>query len=416
MGHISIWGLRGRKGRDRIVVRDHTHHHGVVERDSAVKQFYLPTRVITGLGCFSEVAPTARALGRSALLVCGHAAMLRSGVLQRGLGDLDRAGVRTVVYNVAQGEPTLATVQAALELARRERVEIVIGIGGGSVVDVAKAAAVLYTQTGTLQDYHRGRPLSKSGLPCIAVPTTAGTGTEVTGNAVLTDPERGVKESLRGLQLFPSAAVVDPELTLSLPPAVTASSGADALCQAIESFVAVAAEPPTDALAGQAICWIGRSLVRACADGSDIAARCDMLYGSLLAGMALANTRLGGVHGMAHPLGFKYHLPHGVICGLLLPYVMEYSLASAPEKYGEVARHLGIETRGVSPPAASLQAVDAIQAMLRRIGIPEHLADLGVKAADLSEIIEKSLPSSNLKNNPRPLGAEDLRVILERAL
>jgi alcohol dehydrogenase class IV len=387
-----------------------------MERYGAVKQFHLPTRVITGLGCFSELAPAARALGQSALLVCGHAAMLRSGVLQRGQSNLDRAGVRTVVYRIAQGEPTLATVQAALELARRERVEVVIGIGGGSAVDVAKAVAVLYTQAGTLQDYHRGRPLSEPGLPCIAVPTTAGTGTEVTSNAVLTDSERGVKESLRGPQLFPAAAVVDPELTLSLPPAVTAGSGADALCQAIESFVAVGAQPPTDALAGQAICWIGRSLVHAYADGSDIAARSDMLYGSLLAGMALTNTRLGGVHGMAHPLGFTYHLPHGVICGLLLPYVMEYSLASAPEKYGEVARHLGIDTRGMPPLVASQQAVEAIRAMLRQIGIPEHLADLGVMAQGLPEIIEKSLHSSNLKNNPRSLGAEDLRVILERAL
>jgi len=381
-----------------------------------VQQFHLPTRVITGPGCFSEVAPVAGTLGRSVLLVCGHAAMHRSGVLRRGLSDLDRAGVRHVVYSMAQGEPTLATVQAALELARRESVDVVIGIGGGSALDVAKATAALFTQTGTLLDYHRGLPLNKPGLPCIAVPTTAGTGTEVTSNAVLTDPERGVKESLRGPQLFPSVAVLDPELTLSLPPAVTASSGADALCQAIESFVAVAAQPPTEALAGQAIVWIGRSLVRACADGSDMAARCDMLYGSLLAGMALTNTRLGGAHGMAHPLGFKYHLPHGVICGLLLPYVMEYSLASAPAKYAEVARRLGFDTRGISPLAAAQEGLAAVRAMLRQVAIPEHLADLGVQARDLPEIIEQSLPSSNLKNNPRPLGAEDLRVILRRAL
>ncbi len=381
-----------------------------------MKQFYLPTKVITGLGCFSQLAEVVRVYGQRALLVCGRTALRRSGILDRAMNDLQKAGVHTVLYDAVHGEPTLDVVQGAVDLARQEQVEIVIGIGGGSAMDVGKAAAVLCTQAGTVQEYHRGRPISKRGLPFVSVPTTAGTGAEVTNNAVLTDPEYGVKKSIRGVHLFAVAALVDPELTVSMPPEITASSGADALCQAIESFVAIGAQPPTDALAGQAIKLIGRSLVHAYEQGSDINARADMLYGSLLAGMSMTNTRLGGAHGLAHPLGYRYHIPHGVVCGLLLPYVMEYSLEYAPHKYAEVARLLQQDTQGTSPREAAQQAVTAVRRIIAQIGIPSHLSVFGVKKQDFADLISKALPSANLKNNPRPLEADDLQVILERAL
>jgi len=381
-----------------------------------MKQFYLPTRIITGSGCFSQMAEIVRAYGQKALLVCGRRALRHSGVLERALNGLQRVGVHTVLYDAVHGEPTLDMVQTAVDLARQEQVETVIGIGGGSAMDVGKATAVLCTQTGTVREHYRGCPISARGLPFVSVPTTAGTGAEVTNNAVLIDSERGIKESLRGPYLFAATAVVDPELTVSMPPEITASSGADALCQAIESFVATEAQPPTDALAGQAIQWIGRSLVRAYEKGSDINARADMLYGSLLAGMAMTNTRLGGAHGLAHPLGYRYHIPHGVICGLLLPYVMEYSLEEAPEKYAEVARLLQLETQGLDMHEAAQQAVVTVRAILNKIGIPNHLHIFGVKKEDFAAIIAQALPSANLKNNPRPLEADDLWVILERVL
>jgi len=382
-----------------------------------VKQFYLPTRVITGLGCFSQMPEIVRAYGgQKALLVCGRTALRRSGTLDRAMNDLQKAGVQTILYDAVHGEPTLDIVQAAVDLARHEQVEVVIGIGGGSAMDVGKATAVLYTQTGTARDHHRGRPINKPGLPFVSVPTTAGTGAEVTNNAVLTDPEHGAKKSLRGVHLFAAAALVDPELTVSMPPEITASSGADALCQAIESFVAIGAQPPSDALAGQAITLTGRSLARAYERGSDINARADMLYGSLLAGMAMTNTRLGGAHGLAHPLGYRYHIPHGIVCGLLLPYVMEYSLEYAPHKYARVARLLQIDTQGMSPREAAQQAAGAVRLIINKIGIPGHLSAFGAKKEDFADVIAKALPSANLKNNPKPLGADDLQVILERAL
>lgn len=381
-----------------------------------MKQFYLPTKIMTGLGCFSQMPAIVSTLGQKALLVCGRNALRRLGILDRVLSDLQKAGVHTTLYDGVQGEPTLEMVQAALALARQEQAEVVIGMGGGSAIDVGKATAALCMQAGSVQEYHSGRLVTKPGLPFVSVPTTAGTGSEVTNNAVLTDPKRGVKKSIRGIHLFAATAVVDPELTISLPAKITASTGADALCQAIESFVAIGAQPATDALAGQAIRHIGRSLVRAYEDGSDISARADMLYGSLLAGMSMTNARLGGAHGLAHPLGYHYHIPHGVICGLLLPYVMEYSLEHAADKYAKVAQLLEVETQAMNSRKAAQQALSAVRAITSTIGIPSRLRVFGVKKEDFPSIITEALPSANLRNNPRPLGADDLRVILEQAL
>lgn len=381
-----------------------------------MKQFFLPTRVITGIGCFQQMANIVHGYGQRALLICGQQALRSSGLLDRALHDLQTAGVQVVLYDAVLGEPTLDDVQAALNLAHSKQVEVVIGIGGGSAMDTAKATAVLYPQMGTLSEYHHGREIEQPGLPCVTIPTTAGSGAEVTPNAVLTDPERGVKESLRGPHVSATAAIVDPELTLSMPPAVTASSGSDALCQAIEAFVAINAQPLTDAMSGQAIQWIGRSLVCAYEQGNDLQVRSDMLYGSLLAGIAMSNARLGGAHGLAHPLGYRYHIPHGVVCGLLLPYVMEYSQETAPNKYVEVARLLQVDTRGLDARKAAQAATASIRGIVKKVGIPEHLAVFGVRSEDFAEIISQALSSSNLKNNPRPLGEIDLRVILQRAL
>ena len=381
-----------------------------------MRQFYLPTKVVTGLGCFSRVAKVVQDYGERTLLVCGQGSLRRSGTLDQTVSDLRRAGIGTTVYDAVDGEPTLGMVQAAVDLARQEEVDVVIGIGGGSAMDVGKAAAALSTQEGRVQEYHQGRSLRGRGLPYVSIPTTAGTGSEVTNNAVLTDLERGVKKSIRGERLFPAAALVDPRLTVSLPPGITARSGADALCQAIESFVAIGAQPPSDGLAGEAIRLIGRSLVRAYEQGSDVEARSDMLYGSLLAGMAMTNTRLGGAHGVASPLGLGYHIPHGIVCGLLLPHVMEYSLEHGLAKYASVARLLGVEVQGLSAREAAQETVIVVRRMMDRIGIPSHLRGFGVKREDLEGIIDQAVPSANLKNNPRPLGAEDLQIILERAL
>jgi alcohol dehydrogenase class IV len=379
-----------------------------------MKTFHLPTEIITGVGSFDELGIVVRRYGERALLVCGATAMRRSGVLDRGLAALARMGVSATVFDRVVGEPTLPVVEEGRELARERGVQMVVGLGGGSAMDTAKAIAGTYSEPGAVAEYHCGRPLERPGLPYVAVPTTAGTGAEVTKNAVLIDPSSGLKKSIRSDRWFARVALVDPELTTSMRPDVTASTGADALCQAIESFVSIGAQPITDALATDAICLLGRSLVAAYENGKDIVARADVHYGSLLAGMALANARLGGVHGIAHPLGGHYRIPHGVVCGLLLPHVMEYNLecaAASPgaEKYAHIAQLLG-------QAGTPSQAVQAVWTLLSRIDIPQHLAPLGVRREDFPALIEESLPSGSLKSNPRPLQAADVRRILERAM
>ena len=380
-----------------------------------MKQFYLPTRIVTGEGCFAGLGEHTATHGQRAMLVCGSNSLRTSGQLDRALDLL--ADLRTTVYDAVSDEPTLDIVQQGLDLAREQEVDVVVGIGGGSAMDTAKAIAGLYAHPGTVDDYFgKRREVTGGGLPWIAVPTTAGTGAEVTKNAVLKSPRHDIKSSLRHDGWFAHVALIDPELTLGAPPEITAASGSDALTQAIEAYTSIGASPTTDALAMDAIARIGRSLERAYRDGWDIAARADMLYGSMLTGMAFANARLGGVHGMAHPLGYRYHIPHGLVCGLLLPYTMDYNIEYATEKYALVASLLGIDTRGLDDLTAARQAVERARALVTAVGIPAHLSAFGVAEADLAAIAQDSLPSGSLKHNPRPLAAQDVQAILVAAL
>ena len=380
-----------------------------------MKQFYLPTRIVTGEGCFAGLGEHVAAYGQRAMLVCGSNSLRTSGQLDRALELLQDHNM--VVYDAVSDEPTLDIVQQGLDLARGKEVDVVIGIGGGSAMDTAKAVAGLYTHPGSVDDYFgKRREVTGGGLPWIAVPTTAGTGAEVTKNAVLKSPRHEKKSSLRHDGWFASVALIDPELTVSAPPEITAASGSDALTQAIEAYTSIGASPTTDALATDAIARIGRSLERAYRDGRDLAARADMLYSSMLAGMAFSNARLGGVHGMAHPLGYRYHIPHGLLCGLLLPYTMDYNIAYATEKYARVASLLGIDTRGLDDHTAARQAVERARALVAAVGIPTHLRTLGVVEEDFPIIAQASLPSGSLKHNPRPLAAQDVQAILAAAL
>jgi len=385
------------------------------EEGNPLADFYLPTQLVTGVDTLDSLGHQTARLGRRALLVTGARAARRAGWIERTAALLDAQGVALTVFDRVSGEPTLTLVEEGVEVARRERCDVVIGLGGGSAIDAAKAIAGVATLPGTIWDYHGGRKIEHEGLPFLAIPTTAGTGAEVTKNAVLIDPRERVKYSIRDDRWFARVAIVDPALMTGMPPEVTASTGSDALCQAIESYTSIGANPVTDALARQAIALIGRSLERAYAAGDDLSAREDMAYGSLMAGMAMASARLGGVHGMAHPLGSHFSIPHGVICGLLLPYTMEYNLAYAGMKYAEVYRLMGgAASRETETDARA--AVEGVRGLLGRIGIPSHLRDYGVGEEHLPQIIEESLPSGSLQHNPRPLAAEDVRAILEAAL
>ena len=381
-----------------------------------MKRYYQPTEVLTGAGCLGELGRKTRGYGQRALVVCGRSAIRRSGVLDKSLSLLADARIAASVYDGIISEPTLDMVKEGVSLARTRRCQVIIGIGGGSAMDAAKAIAGLVPLPGTVEQYHAGRSLEGPGLVFVAVPTTAGTGAEVTKNAVLVDIRNRRKLSIRDDSWMARVALVDPSLTVSMPPKITANTGSDALSHAVETFVSTGCTPVTDALASEAIRLLGRSLLRAYQDGDDLEARSDTLYASLMAGMALASSGLGGVHGMAHPLGSHHHMPHGTICGLLLPYVMKYNIEAATAKYARIAALMGTDTTGMTEREAANEAVSQIRALLEKLGIPRRLAPLGVSEKEFDLIIEQSLPSGSLKRNPRQLEAEDVRNILYQAL
>jgi alcohol dehydrogenase class IV len=368
-----------------------------------------PGRLIFGNGCFDRLGEVARELGRKAMVVTGRRAMKRAGTLDRALELLKDAGVETVTFDRVEPEPSTDTVDDGREVAREEGCDLVIGIGGGSAMDVAKAIACLARHEGPASDYQTGRrKIEHEGLPFIAVPTTAGTGAEVTKNSVLIDRSRTVKASIRSPLMLAKVALLDPMLTLSAPPPITAASGMDALTQAIESYVSLASNPVSDALAIRAITYIHDFLPRAFEAGDDLEAREKVMLGSFMTGLSFANASLGAVHGLAHPTGAHFGIPHGVVCAILLPHVMRFNLEVRRGKYAEIATAMGAE------PAAE-RAIERVEELLSRLELPGGLSHFGVKEGDLERVAGDARGSS-LNNNPRPTTKEDLIGILRAAL
>ncbi len=380
--------------------------------------FATAARILFGAGTVRELPAAARGLGARALVVTG----LPDELAARLVGDLRRADLTCETLAVA-GEPTVALARQGAELARQERCELVIGIGGGSAIDAGKAIAALITNAGDPLDYleviGKGEKLRHPAAPFIAVPTTAGTGAEVTRNAVLASPEHGVKASLRSPFMLPRLALVDPELTFDLPPPLTASTGLDALTQLIEPYVSCRANPMTDLFCADGIRRAARSLVRAFDNGRDREARADMALASLLGGLALANAGLGAVHGFAAPLGGMFPAPHGAVCAALLPAVMQVNIralrarspaADALRRYESVARLL-TGNPGAAPEDGAAWAAETC----RRLGIP-GLASYGVEPRHAADLIEKASRASSMKGNPIPLTPEELGEILAQAI
>ena len=381
-------------------------------------EFATATRIVFGDGAARQIAPAATSLGRRALRVIGRERERDTALT----AELTAAGVSTCPFMV-EGEPTVQLVQRGAQTAREENCDLVIALGGGSVIDAAKAIAALLTNPGDLMDYlevvGKGTPLPNPGAPFIAAPTTAGTGAEVTRNAVLGVPERRVKVSLRSPLLLPRLTVVDPELTLGLPPAVTARTGLDALTQLIEAYVSVRANPMTDGFCTQGIPLAARSLRRAFEHGDDLAARRDMSLAALLSGLALANAGLGVVHGFAAPLGGRFPAPHGAVCAAILPHGIAMNLRAlraraaeteALRRYEHVARLL----TGRSAATAE-DAVAWTRTVCSDLAIPP-LATYGLTSDDLPGLVADASKASSMKGNPIVLTAEELTEVLRQAL
>lgn len=381
-------------------------------------EFATATRIVFGAGTFVQAAPAAREMGGRALLVTGRS-------LDRGhrLADsLASAGVSPVPFSIA-GEPDVALVQEGIELARAEECTLVVALGGGSVIDAGKAIAALLTNDGALIDYlevvGKGRRIARPAAPFIAIPTTAGTGAEVTRNAVLASPEHRMKASLRSPLILPSLAIVDPELTYSLPPALTAGTGMDALAQVIEPFVSLRANPMTDVFCLEGIRRTARSLHRAFADGRDASARADMSFASLMGGLALANAGLGAVHGCAAPIGGMFPAPHGAVCAILLGPVMEANIRALRERAPDsfyLARYRQVAAALTSSAGAEPEeGPKFVRELCERLAIPS-LASYGIRKSDLPQLAGKATSASSMKGNPIGLTPQEIIATLTKAL
>lgn len=381
-------------------------------------EFATNDRIVFGPGTLAEAAPLAQELGERALVVTG-ATEERAAPL---LDALVQQGIKLRTFGVDR-EPTTTLVGAATEAARQHRTQVVIAIGGGSVIDAGKAIAALLTNGGDPLDYleviGRGQSLTEPSAPLIAIPTTAGTGAEVTRNAVLASPEHGVKVSLRSRYMLPTLAIVDPFLTHSVPPAVTASTGLDALTQVLEPYVSRQANPLTDSLCREGLARASTALRRAYADGENAEARENMALVSLFGGLALANAKLGAVHGFAGVLGGQYDAPHGAICGRLLPHVMQVNVAALEErdpKHPALQRYTDIAAILTGESGATARdGVNWVRSLCRELRIP-GLSEYGVRQQEFDVIVEKARSSSSMKGNPIRLTDAELRAVLTQAL
>lgn len=381
-------------------------------------EFATAQQIIFGAGKANTVATLARELGRAALVIVGRSTQRVKSLLN----DWQSQGIVNATLTVSN-EPTVHDIIAGTSIARQAHCDFIIAIGGGSVIDTGKAIAALLTNPGDPLDYlevvGRGQPLRVPSAPLIAIPTTAGTGAEVTRNAVLSVPDKQVKVSLRSPTMLPRIALVDPELTYSMPPSVTASTGLDALTQCIEPYVSNQANAITDAISREGIQAGARSLLRAYQDGSDTEARADMALASLCGGMALANAKLGAVHGFAGVLGGIFPIPHGVVCARLLPYVMATNVAAISERapnsaycsrFDQVAQLLTGDSN-----ATAQDGVAWIDSLSDALNVPS-LSAFGVSPAHFDEIVAKSKVASSMKGNPIPLSDQELHAILTAAL
>jgi alcohol dehydrogenase class IV len=381
-----------------------------------LKTFQVKTKILFGRGGISSLGSLAREMGTSRYLLVADPSLEKQGIVEAARASLSGEGLQGTTFLGVEPEPYLDGADEAARTGREMGADLVIGLGGGSTMDTAKAAAILLTNEGSAQDYIGLNKVQLPGKPTIMAPTTAGTGAEVTFTAVLTNRETKVKGGINSPFLFPDFAVLDPEMTLSVPPDVTAATGMDALTHAIESVTSRSATVFTEAMAFRAIGLISENLRRAVFHGQHIDARENMLLGSLLGGMALADAGVGAAHALAYPLGGNYRIPHGLANAVMIPHVMEFNLPAAERPLAMIAGCMGESVEGLSQRAAAAVAVDAVRTLCQDIGIPRTLTEMGIPRADIPMLVEGALKVTRpVENNPRVLGEGEAHWIYEQA-
>lgn len=381
-------------------------------------EFATSGRIVFGLGVLQRLGEYLGEFGPRILVVGGKDPSRRKPLAEQ----LEKLGVKQIEFQIA-GEPTIDMIDRGVRLARSSYVTGVIGFGGGSVIDSAKAIAALTTNQGEIGDYleviGKGKPLETRALPLCAIPTTAGTGAEVTKNAVLGSPEHRMKVSLRSSNLLPRLVLIDPETTVPLPPTVTISSGLDTLTQLIEPYVSIRANPITDAFCLSGIPRVARALPQASRDGHDRSARSDMSLASLFGGMALGNAGLGAVHGFAAPIGGMFDAPHGAICAALLPHVMDMNVRALRQRMPESDALRRYDSLGAllsnQASATADDAVKWVRDLCRTLNV-SNLGTFGIRADHIPSLVEKAQRANSMKANPILLEADELAEVLSAAL
>jgi alcohol dehydrogenase len=378
--------------------------------------YHIPTQIEFGNGAIARLPEFVKALGGSRVLVVGDPGVQRAGLIDRVQAILTGASIFNAVFADVESDPATRSVDEGTVHGKANGCDLVVGIGGGSALDTAKAIGLMLVNDGNIKDYVGIGKVPRAGAPVIAVPTTAGTGSELTIWSVLSDKVAKAKISVGSVLNCPAIALLDPELTLSLPPQITAATGMDALTHALESYVNTATQPISEAMSDQAMTLIARSLRKAVADGSDVEARGDMLLASTIAAMAFNSTRLGLVHAFAMPLGAKFGIPHGLVNAIMLPEVMRFNHLANPRKFARIAEIFGEKTASLPVEEVAALSVSAIEKLKLDVGITAKLSNFGVTEGRFDEIVDEAMLSGNVPVNPRQPTKDDMKALLRAEL
>lgn len=385
--------------------------------NKSIFPFRFPEQAIVGIGALSLLANETKKYGKKVLIITDPG-LMKTGIVEKVKSLLEENEICCDVYSDVKPEPPTSSINECASVAREGRYDVLIGLGGGSSIDVCKGVSVLSTNAGVINDYFFPAVVPNRGLPIIAIPTTSGTGAEVTCNAVFVDEIKGTKMTVQSPYIMPAIALVDPELTLTCPPQLTAATGLDALAHAIESYTAQKAQPLTEMYALESIRYISKYLRSAVYNGGNIEARYGMSLGSFMAGVTLANAGINAVHAMAHSLGGKHGVPHGISNGLLLSYVMEYNMIADMDKFAKIAEAMGENVHGLTTRDKALKGVEAVKNLCNDVQIPLKISDLGmnIRKEDLYELIPNIIANTrSMSNNPRTLSAKEVEEIFLNA-
>jgi len=383
-----------------------------------VFMFQLPKRIIFGNGAIQQIGTEIKNLAVRKVIIITDSGIVKAGLLEGAISSLKREGIQFEVFDKVIPEPPINVVEECTLIVKKEKFEGVVGFGGGSSIDTAKAVSFMATNDGNIRGYLGVNNVKQAGIPKIFVPTTAGTGSELSHTFVLTDEQSNAKITSYSPYVFADLSIIDPVLTLNLPPKVTAESGIDALSHALESYVTVRSNPLSEMFSLKGIEYISKYLRQAYTKGTKLLeARYFMCLGVCMGTMAIRSSGVGAIHALCYPPGAKHHLSHGLAIALMMPHVMQYNLISNLAKYANVAEAMGEKIEGLSLYQAALRSVDAVNSLIRDVGIPQRLRDFGIKEEEFSQFAEE-IPkhySHHLANNPRDLSIEEIKQIYRNA-